>query len=709
MDIKFIKGVGEKRAEAFRKVGVNKIEDFLNFIPRAYLRRFSVSSLKDAVGVNVLVTGKIIDINYPSKSNHPVTLYLEDNTGIVEIPVFGATEFRSRQFRLNETYIFSGKVSEPFWKISKIRVNAIRLDYRDHLKINLADPNDEDFLKFNFIPVYELQGELKKTWIRQLTLSKIVFNAFRILTGQSEKYFSETLPENVIEEAELIPKKEAVIRINFPLKTEDIEISRKRLSFEELFYLQLLLALKRRSIKNEVKGISFSADVTKMTDDFKKSLKFQLTNAQEKAIKEIYSDMNSGHVMNRLLQGDVGSGKTIVSLYGMLVAAENSYQSALMCPTEILAEQHFSTISKFIEDYNSVSGKEYKLTLLVGGQKKRLREQLLQDIRLGKSNIVIGTHALIQESVEFAKLGFVVIDEQHKFGVMQRAKLKEKGLNPDVLVMTATPIPRTLSLTYYGDLDVSVIDELPSGRKPVKTALRSDSDKDKVYDFVRKSINEGRQIFIIYPIIDESEKLDLKSAEENYKLLKEKIFKDYKVGMVHGRMFWYEIEEEMKAFKEGKINILVATTVVEVGLDIPNATIMIIEDAQRYGLSQLHQLRGRVGRGREQSYCILIAKNLDEVSAKRLNTLCETNDGFKIAEVDMEIRGPGEFFGIKQSGVLNFSCTDLNRDRDILTKARKIAFEIIETDPQLRKPNHEKIRNTLLENYKDALYLMTVA
>jgi ATP-dependent DNA helicase RecG len=419
--------------------------------------------------------------------------------------------------------------------------------------------------------------------------------------------------------------------------------------------------------------------------------------------------MKSDTVMNRLLQGDVGSGKTIVSLYAMLIALYNGYQSALMCPTEILAEQHFNTIKNFIAKYNEVSGNSFKVSLLIGGQKKKLREEILQEIRLGKTNIIIGTHALIQESVEFLKLGFVIIDEQHKFGVMQRGKLKDKGLNPDVLVMTATPIPRTLSLTYYGDLDVSKIDEMPAGRIKIKTVNREEKDKPGIFNFVKDEIKKGRQVFIIYPLIDESEKIDLKSAEENYKYLKENIFREYNIGMIHGRMFWYEKDEIMNDFKNGKIKILVATTVVEVGIDIPNATIMIIEDSQRYGLSQLHQLRGRVGRGAEQSYCILISRNLDEVSRKRMKILEETTDGFKIAEEDLNIRGPGEFFGIRQSGMLNFTCTDLSTDKDILDKARNIAFEIIGKDPQLRNPGNIIIRKAFLKNFKEALYLMNIA
>ncbi len=697
MDLKFLKGVGEKRAEAFSKIGIVSLDDFLNFIPRIYLKKINVREIPLNINENVIVSGRVIDLEHPRKSNHPFKVVLKDNTGSVAVPIFGASEFRSKQFRLNENFVF--------WiKIDKENYSSVpRISYRDHIKINSSDPLDRDFLKFNLIPVYELSGVLKKTWIKPLLLSKIVFNAFSTLLKSNPDYIEETLPEDIVKLYKLSGKKEAVLRINFPLEFSDVEFSRKRLSFEELFYLELILALKKMSLQNEKKGIRFKKDIHIITDKFKSILKFELTDAQKKVMNEIYLDMNSDKCMNRLLQGDVGSGKTIVAVYSMLIAVENGYQAALMCPTELLAEQHFKTISELLMPLN------INVSLLVGGQKKKLRDELLSNIESGKTNIIIGTHALIQENVKYHNMGFVVIDEQHKFGVMQRAKLKEKGLNPDVLVMTATPIPRTLSMTFYGDLDISVIDELPKNRIPVKTALRSDKDKPAIYKFVRSEIKKGRQIYIIFPIIDESEKLDLKSAEENYQLLKKEIFPDLKVGMVHGRMLWYEKDEETEKFRNGELNILVSTTVIEVGIDIPNATIMIIEEAQRFGLSQLHQLRGRVGRGADQSYCILIAKDLSEDSSKRLNILCSSNDGFKIAEADMDIRGPGEFFGIRQSGMLNFSSTDLKKDKDVLEIARSIAFKIIEEDPHLRKKEHEVIKKTFLKNHKDSLYLTDIA
>ncbi|MBS1516952.1 MAG: ATP-dependent DNA helicase RecG [Bacteroidetes bacterium] len=695
--MKFLKGVGEKRAEAFSKIGINSPEDFLNFIPRAYLKKISIREIPANLNENVIVSGKVIDLEHPRKSNHPYRIILKDNTGTVSIPLFGASEFRSRQFRLNDSFIFWIKTDrDNFSSVPKI-------SYRDHLKINESEINDTEFMKFRLIPVYELSGILKKTWIKPLLLSKIVFNAFSALLRSNPDYIEETLPEDILKRYKLSGKKEAVLRINFPVEFPDIEFSRKRLSFEELFYLELILALKKKSLQNEKKGIKFDNDIHAITEKFKSVLQFELTASQKKVMNEIYLDMKSDKCMNRLLQGDVGSGKTIVAVFSMLIAIENGYQAAFMCPTEMLAGQHFRTISELLKPL------DIKVELLVGGQKKKIREGILADIRSGKTDLIIGTHALFQESVEYRNIGFVVIDEQHKFGVMQRAKLKEKGINPDVLVMTATPIPRTLSMTYYGDLDVSVIDELPKNRIPVITALRSESDKPGINSFIRKEIKKGRQVYIIFPIIDESEKLDLKSAEENFSILKRQVFPDLKVGMVHGRMLWYEKDEETEKFRKGELDILVSTTVIEVGIDIPNASVMIIEEAQRFGLSQLHQLRGRVGRGADQSYCILVAKDLSEDSSRRLEILCKTNDGFKIAEADMAIRGPGEFFGIRQSGMLNFSCTDLNKDRDIVETAREIAFKIIDEDPQLRKKEHIRIKKAFLKNYKDSLYLTDIA
>lgn len=696
MDLKYLKGVGEKRAEAFAKIGIISAFDFLKFIPRAYLKRCTARECLLHAEENVVLTGKIIDVSIPGNNRQPVGVVLRDETGAVEIPVFGGAEFRGRQFRLGESYSFWVKIDRDKYQ------SGVRVSYRDHLKLQ-NDESEIRFQKFQLLPLYELSGVLKKTWVRPLLLSRIVFNAFSAVLRSDPSAISETLPDFILAKNQFPSRKDAVLRINFPATSDDIENARKRLAYDELFYLEVVMALKKKSIQLEKKGISFAKDAGGLHSRFRSMLEFDLTNAQERAIREIESDMHSDKCMNRLLQGDVGSGKTVVAVYSMLTAIANGYQCAFMCPTEILAGQHFTTVSEMLDKLG------LNTALLVGGQKKKQRNEILSGIREGRINLVVGTHALIQESVEFRNLGFVVIDEQHKFGVMQRAKLKEKGLNPDVLVMTATPIPRTLSLTYYGDLDVSVINEMPLNRKPVKTALRYERDKPAIYDFVRKEISKGRQAYVVFPIIEESEKLDLKSAEENYEILKNRIFSDLSVAMIHGRIEQSAKESITQNFRRRETDILVSTTVIEVGIDIPNATIMIIEDAQRFGLSQLHQLRGRVGRGAEQSYCILIANNVDETSSKRLSILCETNDGFRIAEADMEIRGPGEFFGIRQSGMLNFSCTDLTKDKDILESARSEAFAVIDADPQLRSKDNAVIRKTFERDHSNSLYLMEIA
>ncbi|MGH2574770.1 MAG: ATP-dependent DNA helicase RecG, partial [Ignavibacteria bacterium] len=549
------------------------------------------------------------------------------------------------------------------------------------------------------IPLYILSGELKKTWVKPLTLTKIIFNSIRRCSSS----IKEVLSENIKTGNNLLNHKNALLRLHYPLTHNDIETARQTLAFEELFYLQLVMALRRKGIEKEEKGISFEKVGERLEKLFKELIPFELTDAQKRVIKEIRADMKSQRPMNRLLQGDVGSGKTIVAVFCMLIAIENGYQCAFMCPTEILSEQHNKVLKLYFDKLG------VNVALLVGGQKKKIREQILQDIRLGKADVIVGTHALIQETVEFKNLGFVVIDEQHKFGVMQRAKLREKGLNPDVLVMTATPIPRTLSLTVYGDLDVSIIDELPKNRKQIKTALRLEEDRQNVYKFIRDEIKKGRQVYIVYPIIEESEKLDLKSAVSHYGILRKNVFPDLRVGLIHGRLLWYEIDEAIDDFKNGKLDILVSTTVIEVGIDIPNATIMVIEEAQRFGLSQLHQLRGRVGRGSEQSYCVLMAEKIDENAKKRLEILVETTDGFKISEVDLQMRGPGEFFGTRQSGELKFTAADLSKDQRLIEKARASAFSLVDEDPQLRKSENQNIREYFFMNYRESMSLIKVA
>jgi len=689
-EILYLKGVGPKRAEAFKKLGLQFVSDLFSVYPRDYLINTSIRNLANNHDKNVVICGKIIDKMMPRRPNHPTRIAIFDGTASVESLIWGNTFYRERQFKVGDKYLFWGKVSiNPYDR-------KIQLDIRDQKKF---EETDDELLKFPLIPIYILSGELKKTWVKPLTLTKIIFNAIK----NHSALINEVLGEEIVKTNKLLEHKQAVLRTHYPRREDDIELARQTLAFEELFFLQLVMALRRKSIESEEKGISFKNTGDKLEKLFNELLGFELTNAQKRVVKEIYSDMKSSKPMNRLLQGDVGSGKTIVAIFCMLIAIENGYQCAFMCPTEILTEQHYKTLKLYFDSL------EIKSVILVGGQKKKLRDEILNDIKSGNAKVVVGTHALIQESVEFKNLGFVVIDEQHKFGVMQRAKLRAKGLNPDVLVMTATPIPRTLSLTVYGDLDVSVIDELPKNRKPVKTALRFEEDRLKVYNFIRDEIKKGRQAYIVYPIIEESEKMDLKSAVEHYEILRKNVFNDLQVGLVHGRLFWYEIDETIEAFKNKKLDILVTTTVIEVGIDIPNASIMVIEEAQRFGLSQLHQLRGRVGRGAEQSYCILMAEKLSDISKERLDVIAETTDGFKISETDMKLRGPGEFFGTRQSGELKFSAADLSKDMLLIEKARNAAFKLVENDPQLRKSENLNIREHFLVNYRDSMSLIKIA
>lgn len=696
-EIVYIKGVGPKRAEAFARLGLQYVIDLIAVYPRDYLVRTSIRDLPAHQDKNVLIKGRIIDKLLPKRPNHPTRIVLNDMTASVECLIWGNAFYRQKQFKEGDEFLVWGKVTYNFYE------RKIQFDLRDHKKL---EDGDDEMLKYPLIPVYILSGELKKTWIKPLSLTKIIFNALKSQLNN----INEVLTDKIKNDYSLLEHKQALLRTHYPHSEEDIEKARQTLAFEELFFLQLVMALRRKQVETEEKGISFLKVGENFEKLFREHLGFELTSAQKRVIKEIYTDMKSGRPMNRLLQGDVGSGKTIVAVFCMLIAIENGYQCVFMCPTEILAEQHYKTLRSYFEKLGIDS------VILTGGQKKALRAENLEKIKNGDAKVVVGTHALIQETVEFNKLGFVVIDEQHKFGVMQRARLRSKGLNPDVLVMTATPIPRTLSLTVYGDLDVSVIDELPKNRLSIKTGLRFEEDRINVYNFLKDEINKGRQAYIVYPIIEQSEKTDLKSAVKHYEILSKEIFPDLKVGLIHGKLPWNEIDENIELFKNRKIDILVSTTVIEVGIDIPNATIMIIEEAQRFGLSQLHQLRGRVGRGADQSFCILMAnlpgkKAAEEntIAEERLKIMTETTDGFKIAETDMKLRGPGEFFGIRQSGDLKFSAADLSKDLGLIEKARTAAIELIDDDPQLRNPDNNFVREHFLINYRDSMSLVKIA
>jgi len=553
-----------------------------------------------------------------------------------------------------------------------------------HPEIELFSEHEKS-LRSALQPIYPSTETLTNRGVSGRVISKIMQQLFL----ETQNLFSETLPTYLISELRLMSKKDALFNIHFPSSTDALAKAQFRLKFEELFFIQLQLITKNLIRKHKIKGHPFTQVGAYFNDFFQNHLPFELTNAQKRVLKEIRNDMGNPAQMNRLLQGDVGSGKTIVAFMSMLLALDNGFQSCLMAPTEILANQHFSGLSELANNLN------INIKILTGSTKISERKIIHEALEDGSLHIIIGTHALLEDKVQFKNLGLAIIDEQHRFGVEQRSKLwKKNSIPPHVLVMTATPIPRTLAMSLYGDLDISVIDELPPGRKPIQTVHRFDSNRLKVWKFIRDEIEKGRQIYIVYPLIQESEKMDFKDLMDGY----ESISRDfplpkYAISIVHGKMKPADKDAEMRRFSEGKTNIMVATTVIEVGVNIPNASVMIIESAERFGLSQLHQLRGRVGRGAEQSYCILMTSHkLSSDSKTRMETMCATNDGFEIAEVDLKLRGPGDLMGKQQSGVLNLQIADLVRDKDILMLARHEAVKLLKDDAPMEKPEHASLK-----------------
>ncbi|MBI1803560.1 MAG: ATP-dependent DNA helicase RecG [Ignavibacteriae bacterium] len=728
LSIQYVKGIGPRRAEALAEHGISTVRDLLYYFPFDYIdltRVEKIINLRREIDSGKWVTaiGKVRTfdlVGRPPKQR--VVVILGDETGTIPLVFFRSIHFFKKYFSVGETLAVSGKVTSFSNRPQIVHPSIDRLSG--------SQDSDDDGGKDEFIhtkgimPKYGSSGQMKDVNLHVKGLRKIM----KVVVDEYVDAVEDPLPAKLGNREQLIHLTKALTWIHFPDTDEELSQARRRLKFDELFAMQLLMALRRTSIKEELPGISFNVQ-SALARTLVDSLPFKLTRAQIKVINEITEDLRSPKPMNRLLQGDVGSGKTIVALIAMLIAIDNGYQTAFMAPTEILAEQHFRTLSNFLKDI------PINIRLLIGGQRSKLRQDILEDIRRGSANIIVGTHALIQEQVEYAKLGLVVIDEQHRFGVVQRVALKEKAGGagtevpyPDVLVMTATPIPRTLSLTVYGDLDVSIIDELPLHRKSIKTTVGRESDHERIYKFIHDQVREGRQVYIVYPLVEESEKLDLKAATESYEMLKSEVFSDLRVGLIHGRMSVDEKDKVMGSFKTGEIDILVATTVIEVGIDVPSATVMMIEHSERFGLSQLHQLRGRVGRGAEQSHCMLVAPDWivsrlkrkitmqsvegeeDEKlkAVRRLKTMVETVDGFKIAEIDLQLRGPGEFFGTKQSGLPELQIANLVTDGDILTLARREAFLIIEHDPHLRLPEHQPLRRYFSEKWREALALVQV-
>ncbi len=696
--IQYVKGVGPKKASLLSRLGIKNIRDCLFHLPFRYEDRSLIKKIAFLQNGELnTVNGKILstDIITPSLKNPKLKIFqavISDGSGILKAKWFNQT-YLKKILKHKHEVVLSGIVKRDKWGIEIINPEyEILNDEEDNSDFTLEKQNpDIGIHTGRIIPIYSSTEGLSQKQFRSIMYS-VVNNYAPLL--------QDPIPPEIISELNLPGLKESILSVHFPPSTSSIEDLNKgtspyhkRLIFDELFTFQIGLALIKKSEVLE-KGISFAPNGS-LTNKLINKLPFRLTAAQERVFNDILKDMQSPKPMNRLLQGDVGSGKTIVALLSMLSAVECGYQTALMAPTEILAEQHFINIHNLVKDLG------LRIHLLTGSTKNKD----LDNISSGYSDIIIGTHALIQEGVSFKKLGLIVIDEQHRFGVMQRAILRKKGINPDTLIMTATPIPRTLALTLYGDLDYSVIDELPPNRSPIITKLFYEKNKSQIYSLIEQETNKGRQVYIVYPLIEESEKTDLKSAITGAERLKT-LFPHLKIGLIHGKMKPLEREQVMREFKNGDINILVSTTVIEVGVDVPNATLMVIIHAERFGLAQLHQLRGRVGRGSNQSYCILLSYGGGEESRKRLQAMVRTTDGFEIAEEDLKIRGHGEFFGVRQSGMPDLKIANLLRDSKILEVARKYAFSLIEKDDlkkyPLLKKHIEDFWGNRLEMFKTA-------
>jgi ATP-dependent DNA helicase RecG len=670
--ITYLKGVGPHRAELLHKeFNIRTYGDLLYHFPFRYVDKSKIYKVKDITtdSTYFLLKGKIsnLEVIGEKRAKH-ISAWLTDDTGSIELLWFRGLQWIKNRFSPDKEYLIFGKPS-----VFQNRFNFVHPEVED-----ITPEQDEDLVGNRLEGIYSTTDKLKNTGLGSKGINKLM----RVLINISNQEFIENLPDYLIKKHHLISHKAALINIHFPEKPEMIDKAVRRLKFEELLFLQFELLLQKIVTAGKVPGHIFEKVGDTFNTFFNQYLPFELTGAQKKVIREIRADIKSGKQMNRLLQGDVGSGKTLVALMSMLIAIDNGYQAALMAPTEILANQHYNTLNNFLKDM------PVTVELLTGSTKTKQRKVIHNGLEEHTLNILVGTHALIEDTVNFDNLGLVVIDEQHRFGVAQRAKLwKKNKIPPHVLVMTATPIPRTLAMTLYGNLDVSIIDELPPGRKPIKTVHYFDSKRLRVIGFMREQIKQGRQIYVVYPLIKESEKLDLKNLEDGIENMRRDFpLPDYQISVVHGRLTADEKDFEMKRFIEGKTDIMISTTVIEVGVDVPNASVMVIENAERFGLSQLHQLRGRVGRGSDQSWCVLMSGNkLSNEGKKRLGIMVETNDGFRIAEEDLKLRGPGDLQGTQQSGMLDFHIANLAKDGDLIAFTREIAVAILDEDPRLQK------------------------
>lgn len=680
-DIKYLPGVGPQRASLLAKeLNIVSFKDLLYYFPYKYVDRSRIYTIREIDGnmPYIQLRGKFLSFEtFGEGRQRRLVGHFSDGTGVMDAVWFQGLKFVMGKIKAGVEYIIFGK---PTVFGGRINVAHPDVDEADELTVG----------NMGLQPYYNTTEKMKRMLVNSHAVEKLMRNLFHAIQREP---FEETLSPWMVELFHLMSLAEALYNIHFPQNPELLRKAQYRLKFEELFYVQLNILRYTKERRNKFRGLPFEHVGEIFNTFYSQNLPFQLTGAQKRVIKEMRRDMGSGRQMNRLLQGDVGSGKTLVALMTMLIALDNGYQACMMAPTEILANQHYETICRFL------AGMNVRVELLTGNVKGKRRETILKDLLTGDVKILIGTHAVIEDTVNFSSLGLVVIDEQHRFGVAQRAKLWSKNIYPPhVLVMTATPIPRTLAMTLYGDLDVSVIDELPPGRKPIQTVHQFDNRRASLYAFIRKQIEAGRQVYIVYPLIQESEKMDIKNLEDGYTNICEE-FPEYRVSKVHGKMKPAEKDAEMQRFLAKQTQIMVATTVIEVGVNVPNASVMVIENAERFGLSQLHQLRGRVGRGADQSYCILVTGyKLSEETRKRISIMVETNDGFEIAEADLKLRGPGDLEGTQQSGVaFDLKIADIARDGQLLQYVRDIAERLLDEDPQCENPKNQVVWQQLKE------------
>ena len=678
--ISILKGVGPQRELAFKTLGINTIKDFIYFFPRRYLNRTTLTTIQNLKKKEIVNLIGVVQTfgERKTRGGKMFQVIISDGTGHLTLNWFHGIHYLKNTFKVGDRLAINGKVD---W----YRGYTIT-----HPEFEKLKDDDNPLETGKIVPIYPSNKELKYSGLEQRGIRRMLKNVFSELDS-----IPEIMPDNILRSNNLISLDEALRHIHFSEDMNTLQTAIRRLKFDEHFFFQLLLALRKSSINSlNTKRL---VDVGPYFRPISESLNFELTNAQKNVINEVHVDLKRNFPMNRLLQGDVGCGKTIVAILITAIAVGNNIQVAIMAPTEILAKQHLASFKEHLDKIN------LSCALLVGKMKKSDRSLILSGLNKGKISVVIGTHALIQKDVFFKNLGLVIIDEQHRFGVNQRSSLLAKGDNPHMMAMTATPIPRTLAITYHGDMDISVINELPLNRIPITTKVVEPQRMNKVYRFIRDEVSKGMQCIVVYPLVEESEKSDLAAAVEAYEELSKIQFSHHKVGLVHGKMKPNDKDYVIKKFEKNEINILISTTVVEVGIDIPNASVMLIEHAERFGLTQLHQLRGRVGRGKEKSYCILVRRSFSDISNNRLSVMENTNDGFIIADEDLKLRGPGEFFGLKQSGFFRFKIADISKDGLIINNARSMAFSVINEDKELNQKSNKLLKQCLISDYADYL------